>query len=38
MIEYEAIALLIAFAVIIVASEVRVIWNQLKHKEDGNKK
>lgn len=38
MIEYEAIALLIAFAVIIVASEIRVIWNQLKHKKDGNKK
>ncbi|CAI2674317.1 hypothetical protein AKUG0406_PHAGE200090 (plasmid) [Apilactobacillus kunkeei] len=38
MIEYEAIALLIAFAVIIVASEIRVIWNQFKNKKDGNKK
>lgn len=37
MIEYEAIALLIAFASIIVASEIRVIWNQFKNKKDGKK-
>lgn len=37
MIEYESIALLIAFAAIIVASEIRVIWNQFKHKKDGKK-